>query len=112
MPKTQIDYDAFCGQLQIAVERANPIAVEDDPPHRYQISRLDEFGPFHLCLMRGEEPVVFHLARVLMRVFYEDMAKADFMTLADSMVSGRTSIEFFDAIPVYVLYEAFCEAPE
>lgn len=118
--KTEIDYESFCVKVEQAVEAANAhIAQEGDPSdmgdcYRYEIARLEEGGLFHICLMRvaGVKSPTFDLARVLMTVFYPDMTKDEFMALAGHVVSGRTKIEEFDALPIHILYECFCTRPE
>jgi len=110
VPKTEIDYESFCGKVEFAVATLNKGVIPDMKDCRYDIVRLEEGGLFHICLIRaiGSDRPTFHIARILMGAFYPDMSKEEFMALSDHVVSGRTSIEAFDAIPIHVLYEFFC----
>lgn len=107
MPKTVIDYDMFCQQVDSHVQFLNN---HPDVTGRYVIAQLEEAGMFHVCLMRptGEPALPFEYASLLMGLYYKDMSEEEFVALTPHFVSGKTEAEDFDAVPIHVLYEFFC----
>lgn len=110
MAKAAIDYDAFCAGVEKAVEALNDKLSFDG---RYVIAQVEDGGFFHVLLCRptGDPRPVFELANGLKTAFYPDMQEHEFNALAAHFLSGKTQKEDFDAVPLHVLYEVFCQAP-